>query len=424
MRMRVWVAVWVMVVMAGAGSKAVAVEKFFLEGSEKVVFFGDSITQGGHYVTYVEAFLMTRFPEKSFTIINHGISSETVSGTSESDHNPRRPNALDRFERDVLGYKPDVLCACFGMNDGVYAPFDAGRFGLYQKGIRTLIDGVRNQNGRVVLLTPPPYDPYRRNASDPDAKNYGYKYSYVGYDDVLSRYGQWERSLRGEGVTVADVHSLMASHLERRRERQVSYFLAGDAVHPNETGHWLMAEALLTEWNAPVEADGASIDVSSRKATAGKVDDLAVQTGVVGFSWTSKLPMPISSKWDPESLELERVSERLNQYRLTVTGLDEGDYGIWAAFDDEEMVEVASLTAKQLAKGVDLTQIEAFPTVKMSREILERLETRNRQIYQAWRKAIAGGETRPLEAKPDEELKGMCQPRVVKVEIRRADLKQ
>ncbi|HEU5117702.1 MAG TPA: SGNH/GDSL hydrolase family protein, partial [Isosphaeraceae bacterium] len=238
MRTRVWFTVW-MVLAAGMGTTVRAEDDFFLKDGEKVVFFGDSITQGGHYVTYVEAFLMTRFPEQSFSVINHGISSETVSGTSEADHSPKRPNALDRFERDVLNYKPDVLVACFGMNDGVYAPLDSQRFALYQKGIRTLVDGVREQGGRVTLLTPPPFDPYRRKASDPDANVFGYKYPYLGYDDVLNEYGRWERSLRSENVTVADVHSLMRSHLDKRRKAKVSYYLSGDAVHPNETGHWL-----------------------------------------------------------------------------------------------------------------------------------------------------------------------------------------
>lgn len=423
MRVRVWVGILV-ALAAGAGPRAGAEEPFFLKGGEKVVFFGDSITQGGHYVTYVEAFLRTRFPDKRFTVVNHGISSETVSGASENDHKPRRPNALDRFERDVLGYKPDVLCACFGMNDGLYSPFDAERFALYQKGIRTLVDGVRGQDGRVVLLTPPPFDPYRRKAGDPDAKEFGYKYPYLNYDEVLARFGQWERSLRSENVTVADVHSLVKSHVAKRRREKVSFFLAGDAVHPNETGHWLMAEAVLLEWNAPAEVDEVVIDARTKEATVGKVEDLEFPKGGLSFSWTSKLPMPISPKWDVESLDLERLSERLNRYGLTVTGLEGGEYQVRASMEDEPLEDLAVVTAKQLADGVDLTSLAAFPTVVASRAVLDRLETRNRQIYQAWRKAIAEGETRPLEARPDEELEEMCQPHVVRVELRRTDSKR
>src|SRR5688500_15062190 len=59
----------------------------------RIVFVGDSITQAGHYVVDVELFLLTRFPGRAFEVINHGISSETISGTSEPDHDPRRPDA-------------------------------------------------------------------------------------------------------------------------------------------------------------------------------------------------------------------------------------------------------------------------------------------------------------------------------------------
>ena len=97
---------------------------FHLKGGETVVFFGDSITEAGTYVEYIETFLLTRFPGKRFRIVNRGISSETISGTSEPDHDPRRPCAHDRFTRDVASEKPDVVVACFGMNDGNYHPFD------------------------------------------------------------------------------------------------------------------------------------------------------------------------------------------------------------------------------------------------------------------------------------------------------------
>ena len=58
---------------------------------DRVVFFGDSITQAGQYVIYVEAYLLTRFPDRRITVINHGISSETISGSSEPDHTPDAP---------------------------------------------------------------------------------------------------------------------------------------------------------------------------------------------------------------------------------------------------------------------------------------------------------------------------------------------
>src|SRR4051812_15319311 len=52
----------------------------------RIVFLGDSITHGGEYVTYLEAYLLTHFPEKHYEIIDVGLPSETVSGLSEPGH--------------------------------------------------------------------------------------------------------------------------------------------------------------------------------------------------------------------------------------------------------------------------------------------------------------------------------------------------
>ncbi len=82
-------------------SQSQAADDFFLRDGQRVLFFGDSITQGGGYVQLIDAFLATRLPAQTFEIVNHGISSETISGTSEIDHTPRRPDAHKRFARDV-----------------------------------------------------------------------------------------------------------------------------------------------------------------------------------------------------------------------------------------------------------------------------------------------------------------------------------
>jgi hypothetical protein len=54
---------------------------------------------------------------------------------------------------------------------------------------------------------------------------------------------KWLRTLTGppDGPVVIDVHAALSDHLKLRRVAEVSFFLAGDAVHPGPTGHWLMA---------------------------------------------------------------------------------------------------------------------------------------------------------------------------------------
>lgn len=396
-------------------------DSFYLQGGETIVFFGDSITQNGQYVNYIEAFLLTRYPNKQFRVINHGINSETVSGTSEPDHDPRRPDAHPRFARDVAAWTPDVVVACFGMNDGNYHPFEEQRFAKYQAGVRRLIARVRDEAGakKLTILTPPPYDPYRRTVLDPMAKSFGYKFAFIGYDETLARYSRWLTSLNEPGLVVADDHAAIDAHVRKRREDLVSFSVSPDAVHPNATGHWLMAQSLLQAWQAPALAAEASLDAAELKVLTGEVHGLKRDGAAIEAMWRSPLPLPVDPQWDVQSIELERLSQRLNRYRLSVAGLTPGRYELTA-----DGKAFAQATHEELAAGLDLNRCADFPAVAQARDVLDRLVARNRATYSAWRKNIAaGGDGMPGEseatatAKQTAELRASRQRREIALRI-------
>src|SRR3954466_9344547 len=95
---------------------------FALKSGDRVVFFGDSITEQRLYTSYVQQFVISRYPDLNVTFINSGWTGDTVNG------NPCVPcagvGALARIERDVVAYKPTVVTLLFGMNDGLYKDFD------------------------------------------------------------------------------------------------------------------------------------------------------------------------------------------------------------------------------------------------------------------------------------------------------------
>jgi len=400
--------------------------EFYLKGGETIVFFGDSITQGGTYVEYVEAYLATRFPDKTFRVINRGISSETISGTSEADHQPRRPNAHDRFTRDIASCKPDIVVACFGMNDGNYFPFEPVRFAKFQAGINQLIERTRDEaKARIVLMTPPPFDPYRRKAGDPRATEFGYKFPAMDYDNTLAHYGEWELTLRDRGIVVADVHTAMSEHLRRRRAETVSFALQNDAVHPEATGHWLMAQTLLEAWNAPAVCAEARIDASDLRAETGEVTHLRRDGTALRWSWKSPLPMPMDSRWDTTSIALEKVADRLNRYRLAATRLPAGRYRLIA-----DGKAIATVSRAELENGLNLLDYPAFPTIALSREVLALIQERSRMLYATWRKSIAppksadpqGGvgdsvETERQAAEVAAKMRELCRPRNIQIEL-------
>jgi lysophospholipase L1-like esterase len=381
---------------------------FPLKDGMTVVFFGDSITQAGLYVAYVDAFLAARFPERTIRVLNRGISSETISGTSEPDHVPRRPDAHVRFDRDVAAVKPDVVVACFGMNDGNYHPFEQERFAKYQAGVRRLIARVRELRAELVLLTPPPFDPYSRLVLDPDARSYGYKFPAIEYDETLERYSDWLLKLNEPGVRAVDLHTPMNQHLQERRRKRVSFRFQKDGIHPDATGHWLMAQALLKVWRVSPVASEVLIDrscVISLSNGMGDlcsgVDDLRRRDGRLTFKWRTPLPMPEDEDWDSESLTLERARHRLNRHQLTVVGLDPGKYRLSA-----DGTGVAEVTPTELASGLDLLAYPAFPTTRAARELLGLVQQRQRLEVALWRKRAVG--TAPAEdrdiLRPEQEL--------------------
>ncbi len=392
---------------------------FYLKDGETVVFFGDSITQAGTYVHYVDTFLSTRFPDKSFTVINRGKSSETVSGSSEKDHDPPRPNAHDRFARDIPPLKPDVVVSCFGMNDGNYHPFGPSLFAKYRAGVHKLIRRVRHEaNARPVILTPPPYDPYRRQAGDPDAVEYGYKFPVVCYDQVLGRYSEWLCSLRSPELPVIDLHSTMNQYLNERRKEEVSYFFSPDAVHPNPTGHWLMAQTLLEAWNAPAECAELSVALEAMEVERGKIDGPIMKNAEgVSFDWITPLPMPIDPAWDKQMIEIALMREKLNRYRIRATGLTAEKYMLMA-----DNKKIATVTKEQLENGIDLLDYPEFPTVSEAFEVLDLVKERHNILYRNWRASIDDNRQPDPEAQKKaerlkEEIRERCKPRAVAIRI-------
>ncbi len=390
------------------------------QDGDRVVFFGDSITQSGGYVIDIEFFLMTRFPDRDIEVLNRGISSETISGTSEPDHSPRRPDAHDRFDRDVKSVAPDLIVACFGMNDGNYHPFDRERFRAYRDGVRRLIDRADEIRATVHFITPPPFDDHRRQVADPAAIFYGYRHPYSRYDDVLARYGHWLLKLRTEGHVVADAHWVLNAHLQRRRAERVSFFLASDAVHPNKTGHWLMAESLLEAWEVPGLVAEASIDAKASMVIEGEVESLQVSDQGLGFRWRSPLPMVFDPEVDRQSLALEGVSDRFNRYRLQVSGLKSGNYRLLAGFDESgELAEVAACSSRELENGLDLTTLPEFPTVLEASRLRADLERVRRQEYRDWRASLAESEdeTKSRMSEVEAEFNQRRLPRVLQLRV-------
>ena len=78
---------------------------------ERVAFVGNSITDGGHYHSYIWLYYMTHFPLRRIDIFNAGIGGDVAE------------QMYNRLDDDVFSKKPTTITLTFGMNDTKYYEF-------------------------------------------------------------------------------------------------------------------------------------------------------------------------------------------------------------------------------------------------------------------------------------------------------------
>src|SRR5262245_58222454 len=176
---------------------------FFLKEGDRVVFYGDSITDQRLYTLYTEVFAVTRFPSRSINFIHSGWGGDRVSGGGGG------PIDL-RLKRDVIAYKPTVITVMLGMNDASYRAFDQAIFDRYASGYTHLVESLKEAlpDLRMTLIAPSPFDDVTR---PPTFEG--------GYNAVLVRYGEFVKDLAPkEGGGFADLNTSVVAATKKAFE--------------------------------------------------------------------------------------------------------------------------------------------------------------------------------------------------------------
>ena len=363
-------------VLAAALALAVPVMaqgQFQLKEGDRVVFYGDSITDQRLYTTFTETYVVTRFPKMRVWFGDSGVGGDRVTGGWAG--------GIDlRLRRDVIAYKPTVMTIMLGMNDGSYKAWDESVFRTYATGYQHIIDTMKQAipGIRITVIQPSPYDDVTRPPNIAD-----------GYNKVLIRYGQFVKGLgEREGLTVADLNSPVVAMLERAKaaDSDLAQKIVEDRVHPGPGGHLIMAEALLKAWNAPMTVAAVEIDATTKSVTRADNAKVTMVRGNDGLSWTETdgaLPFPLALDSDDKALALAVRSsdfvEALDQEPLKITGLTSDRYQLKIDGD-----KVGNFTKEQLAEGLNLAVLPT-PMAKQAAKVHDLTLKHNDVHFARWR---------------------------------------
>jgi lysophospholipase L1-like esterase len=331
-------------VLAGACGGAVAQKVFELRDGDRVVFYGDSITDQRRYTSFVETYVVTRFPKMNVTFVHSGWGGDRVNGGGGGP--------IDvRLWRDVLPYNPTVVTIMLGMNDAGYRAFDPKTFEDFSSGFKHIVDTLKRQfpGVRITAIQPSPYDDVTKAPSFEG-----------GYNKVLVRYGDFLRDLAvSEKLSLADLNTPVVAALTKANAADPAGAgkLIPDRIHPAEQATLVMAEALLESWNAPAVVTEVEIDTARKTAPTQvntRVSDIDRGKGVSWRQLDEALPMPLSFQDPLTALVLKSCDfmGALNRQPLRVKGLPAGKYGL--RIDGEA---VGDFSSEQLSSGINLAEL-------------------------------------------------------------------
>lgn len=232
------------------------------------IFLGDSNTYAGGYVAQLEARLKVAAPQVQ--VLNLGVSSETASGLSEIDHPFKRPCVHERLDKVLRMTQPQLVFACYGMNDGIYDPPNAERLEAYKSGMLRLSHKVREHGAQLIVLTPPIFEPEPVGAKGkfgPTKEGrYAYFAPYQRYDDVLEQQAAWVLKNELQAATVIDIRGPLQAFKRQRAVDEPTFAYSRDGVHFGEDAHALIAQEILRALHAPPEVREAPLTVEQLAA--------------------------------------------------------------------------------------------------------------------------------------------------------------
>lgn len=346
--------------------------KPFKEG-ERAVFLGNSITDGGHYHSYIWLYYMTRFPDMPIRVFNGGIGGDTAYDMNK------------RLDGDIFAMKPSVLMVTFGMNDSGYFEYNGDNpkeFGeqKYQESIKNYQQMEKRfkdlPDTRIVMVGTSPYDETVQLKENVPfkTKNETIK-RIVEYQKESAAKNNWE---------FTDLNAPMVALNQQNQQKDPAFTLCGsDRIHPDNDGHMVMAYLFLKAQGF-VGKEVADMEINASKKQAVKAENCTISNikkngKDLSFDYLAEaLPYPLDTiargwgqrKGQAEALKVIPFMDEMNREVLKVTGL-KGDYKLLI---DEE--EIGTWSGDDLAKGINLAAESKTPQYQQALTVMHLNEYR------------------------------------------------
>jgi lysophospholipase L1-like esterase len=332
----------------GLGSCAPSAQsqKFALKDGDTVVFYGDSITAQRLYTKYAEEFVLTRYPKLHLRFVNAGVPGDSVRGGYAG-------SIAERIQRDVVPFQPAMITVMLGMNDGGWGYGSSEIDSNFQTGYCALLNALRKAvpSAEITLILPSPYDEITHGTEFP-----GYSRVIDKFADDVSSIGSKLQASGDNTILLADFHHPLTNALERAKGEfpQLAPLIVPDRIHPAETGHWIMAAALMSAWHVNPVVSMLALDAASSKVIEKDQTTIEkLEKTADGLIWTQidealPLPFDFNNAMIPALLQISDIA-KIDQMTLRIESLFQGQYVL--SIDGKA---VADFSSDELSKGVNL----------------------------------------------------------------------
>lgn len=338
------------------------------KNGDRIVFAGNSITEGGFYEMYIWQYYMLHFPQRKIQVINGGIGGDVAA------------QILDRLDDDILLKKPTVVVLTFGMNDSRYFEyFNTPETQVRKEAVAASLSSYQEIEKKLlalpdvqkIIMASSPYDETMTGPKNNFHGKYATMLEIAGFQEAAATKNQWGFVDLMRPMTLID---------QREQKRDTNYTLTGpDRIHPGNAGHlamayfFLKAQGLTGSVVADVVIDAAG---KVKKALNSAITNITSAPGRISFDYkANSLPFPtdtVPRVWQnpqkaSDALAVIPFTEEFNKELLTVSGLkNKARYTL--KIDDKAIGE---WKGTEFAKGINLAVLTNTPQYKQAQQVAD-----------------------------------------------------